>query len=443
MNSKMSALNITGTNSKVVAKEVFNAFYELTKIGPDGVQISNEYSMKYLSMKPEDFTLSEITNMFADMVNNENGINHSGKRKSRHNTWDKMTIPKGYFYPDQPEIKTTVGKFLANKFMLEGSGIIASTGFIDDTMNKKVLSNLDNLVGELYMEDLIDRKMFNGYIDRRDNLGYWLNGMLAHTISEKMLKPLDEIEKKKAELCEKYRKEIEEGNIDVMTQISDELVKYAKELLKGDPGMDLYDSGDLDFGNNYKNNAIIKGAVINKITNEYDFIETSFMDGIEIKDIPAHANSILAGQFPSSIATKDSGYIGKKLLALLQMMEVDERGTDCHTKNLIPITITNTNKNDNLYTLIDEGEQLKMLTKENISSYVGKTVMMRSPMSCANPKICSKCAGNLFYYLGIKNAGLFGVQVSHASLNLALKAKHNTVVDLYYLDPDHIIEDID
>ena len=31
--------------------------------------------------------------------------------------------------------------------------------------------------------------------------------------------------------------------------------------------MDLYDSGDLSFENNYKNNAIIKGAVINKITN--------------------------------------------------------------------------------------------------------------------------------------------------------------------------------
>jgi hypothetical protein len=267
--------------------------------------------------------------------------------------------------------------------------------------------------------------------------------MLAHTISEKMLKPLPEVEKKKAELCKKYEKELAEGNIDVMTMISDELVAYAKEILKDDPGMDLYNSGDLDFGNNYKNNAILKGAVINKITNEYDFISSSFMGGIEVKDIPAHANSILASQYPASIATADAGYMGKKLLALLQMMEIDEPGTDCGTKHLVPIKITKHNSKDMLYTYIDDGSgQLKMLDKDNISNYIGQTVNMRSPMTCTTDKICSKCAGNLFYMLDVKHAGLFATQISHAALNLGLKAKHNSLVELYTFNPDNLIEDI-
>ena len=232
------------------------------------------------------------------------------------------------------------------------------------------------------------------------------------------------------------------GNIDIMTKISDELIAYAKDILKGDPGMDLYDSGDLDFNNNYKNNSILKGAVMNKITNEYDFIGSSFMDGIEIKDIPAHANSILASQYPASIATKDAGYLGKKLLALLQMMEIDEEGTDCGTKNLIPVKITKSNKSNMVYSYINSDGQLLMLDNSNINQYVGKTVMMRSPMSCINEKICSKCAGQLFYLLGAKHAGLFATQISHADLNLALKAKHNSCIDLYTLDPDLILEDI-
>ena len=79
------------------------------------------------------------------------------------------------------------------------------------------------------------------------------------------------------------------------------------------------------------------------------------------------------------LATKDAGYMGKKLLSLLQMMEVDEPDTDCGTKNLIPITINKKNKSDIVYTYIDNGSgQLVMLTHDNIDSYIGKKVMMRS-----------------------------------------------------------------
>lgn len=442
MNSKMSALNITGTNSKVVAKEVFNSMYELTKIGKDAAKTCSAVEVeRYLSMNPNDITRTFLTLQLADITVADD-TNVGTKHKSLHNTWDKITIPAGYFFKDQPEFETTLGRFIFNKFVLEAPGIIEATGFFDAVVNKKMLGNIDELVGHLYMKDIISRKQFNSYIDHRDTLGFWLNGMLAHTISEKMLKPLPEIEKKKAELCKKYEKEIEAKNVDVMTQISNELIAYAKELLKDDPGMDLYDSGDLDFGNNYKNNCIIKGAVMNKITNEFDFIETSLMDGIAAKDLPAHANSILASQYPASIATADAGYMGKKLLALLQMMEIDEPGTDCGTKNLIPLTITGYNKSfcTNIY--IKEGESEKLITDENVDSYVGKTVMMRSPMSCKNQKICAKCAGTLFHMLGVEHAGLFATSISHAALNLGLKAKHNSVVELYTLDPDSLIEEI-
>lgn len=442
MNQKMSALNITGANSKSVAKEVFNSLYELTKESNDKVKTLGAFDTEQLlSLTPDGINRSLLVSLFADTVDASNK-NVNGKRKSKFNTWDRMTVPKDYFYKGQPAIETTIGRFIANKFILQGPSVIGLIPFINKVMNKEVVSDLDKLIGQLYMEDKINRKQFNDYLDYRDTLGYWLNGILAHTISSRMAKPLPEIEKKKAELCKKYEKELAEGNLDIMTQISDELVAYAKEILKDDPGMDLYLSGDLDFGNNYKNNSIIKGAVINKITGEYDFIETSFMDGIAIKDLPAHANSILASQYPASIATASAGYMGKKLLALLQMMEIDEPDTDCHTKNLVPVTITNHNKSDMMYTYIKDGDGLLELTPENISSFIGKTVLMRSPMTCLNDKICSKCAGKLFYMLDVKHAGLFATQISHSALNLALKAKHNSLVELFTLNPDTLIEDL-
>lgn len=443
MNRKTSALTITGSNSKVVAKEVFNSMYELTKNGENGKTLKLDDEKAILDLSFNDITRTKLVDLFADTVDNSLGKNNAGKHKAKYNTWDKMTVPENYFYNGHGKIETTIGRFIFNKFILEGAGIISLTKYINYVVNKSSLSDIDDIIGTFYMENHIDRKSFNSYIDRRDTLGYWLNGMLAHTISQRMLKPLPEIEKKKAELIKKYEKELSENNIDVMTKISDELVAYAKETLKDDPGMDLYDSGDLDFGNNYKNNAILKGAVMNRITGEFDFIGSSLMDGIEVKDIPAHANSILASQYPASIATKDAGYLGKRLLALLQMMECDEEGTDCGTKNLIPITITPKNKSKMIYTYIENDGQLEMITKDNVSKFMGKTVKMRSPMSCKNQKICSKCAGQLFYYLEVEHVGLFGVQISHTDLNLALKAKHNSVVKLHTLDPDKIIENID
>jgi hypothetical protein len=442
MNKKISVLNITGTNAKGVSKELVNSMYELTKTMKGSRSINEEETKELLSISFNDITRSKLADWFADTVDCS-VKNQAGKRHSRFNTWDLMNVPRNYFYDGQPALTTTVGKFVYNKFVLEASGIIGAVGYISDTINKGKNGDIDNLVGDLLFNDKINKTQFNNYIDRRDTLGYWINGMLAHTISEKMLKPLPEVEKKKAELIKAHEKELAEGNIDVMTQISDELVSYAKDILKDDPGMDLYTSGDLDFGNNYKCNSILKGAVKNEITGEYDFIGSSFMDGIEIKDIPSHANSILASQYPASIATKDAGYLGKKLLALLQMMELDEPDTDCGTKQLVPVEITKSNKSNMIYSYIDEGGgKLTMLDNSNIGSYIGKTVKMRSPMTCTGQKICSKCAGKLFYMIGAEHIGLFAVQISHADLNLALKAKHDASVKLHVFNPDEILEDI-
>ena len=441
MNRKTTALNITGANSRTLDKEILDSYYMLTKDGVDKKEVNISDVNAYLELKPDNFTRTRIAQMFADL-NNSEGTKNTKRRKSRHQPWDRMTIPAGYFYDGQKETITTIGKFLFNKYVLEGSGIIGASQLFLGVLNKNGLEAIDELVAYLYLEDKITRQQFNAYIDRRDNLGYWLNGMLVHTISQKMSKPLKAIEVKKAQLLKKYEKEIEAKNIAVMTDIEKELIEYAKDLLGDDPGMELYHSGGLNFKNNFKNNSIIKGPVMNNLTGEYDFIQNSYMDGIEIKDIPSHANSILAGQYPASIATKDAGYMGKKLLALLQQTEIDDPETDCRTKNLIPITVTDKNKKDLIYSYFDSGGQLEVLTRENINSYVGKTIMMRSPMSCITSKICSICAGQLFYKLGVKHAGLFATQVSHTSLNLGLKSKHDTTVNPYYLDCDKIVETI-
>lgn len=441
MNRKLSALTVTGSNIRVVSKEVFNSLYELTKIRTNSKVVDLIDTQSYLGRPVSEYTRSFIASVVSDTVDISQDKN-AKKKKSRYNTWDIIKIPSNYFYEGQEPFSTTIGRFIFNKFVLFGSGIINETKYIDIELGKSGIGVVDQSIGRFYLNDVINRTQFNSYIDRRDTLGYWLNGMLAHSISLRMAKPLPEIEKKKKELYKKYEKEIAERDLPTMNRIEKELVSYAKDILKDDPGMDLYLSGDLNFNNNYKNNSILKGPVYNELTNEYDFVETSFMNGIEVKDLPAHANSIVAGGYPSAIATKVSGYMGKQLLALLQMMELDEPGTDCGTKRSIPITVTDLNKNELEYSYFVDGGQIHLLDSNNFGSYLGQTLNFRSPMVCTTKKICNKCAGELFYKLDVEQFGMLVTQVSHSALNLSLKSKHVATVSVGQINVDTIIEDL-
>ena len=437
MKKKTAHLTISGGNCRVVSNEVLTSFYLLTKDG-NGKFIGSILNDEYLSMQPDEFTKSKIIRMFAD-TGSADDKKHA-IHKSLHNPFDKIKVPKDFFYKGSSEMNMNLGRFLFNHFVLNGADIIEISGICNDVLDKKGLERLDNLIGKLFLESKITSDQFASYIDRRDTLGYWLISILNTSISLKMAQPLKEIEKMKAELIEKNKEKLDDHDIDTMNMIETKLVDKAKELLKDDSGMEQYNSGELNFSNNYKCNAIMKGPVKNKLLDRFDFVDSSYMDGMEIKDLDIHANSILAGQYPASIGTKKAGYLGKKLMALLQMVELDEKGTDCGTKRLIPITITEKNKSGLLYSYIQDGNNLIMLDDKNIKDYIGKRMLFRSPMSCIGEKLCNKCAGELLYMLGAKEAGLWSVQLSHSMLNLALKAKHDISVNLYHIDPNKVEE---
>jgi hypothetical protein len=90
-----------------------------------------------------------------------------------------------------------------------------------------------------------------------------------------------------------------------------------------------------------------------------------------------------------------------------------------------------------LYRYIAEGNKLIQLDNNNIKNYIGKVIHLRSALFCQSEKLCSKCAGELYYKLGIKNIGLTTAKLSSSLLNLSMKVFHDTTLDLYkinYLD---------
>lgn len=439
---KKLCIDAEGKPTYVIEGENTDALFALTReFG--GRDLTTEEQQKFLDLDIKEYTLNFFTTIFAKRANSKDRI---GNHKTMHVPSDRMTVPANYFYKGQPAIKTTLGRFLFNKFILATSGLIEHTKFYEKTLIQSEIGKLMEISGIMLVNDKITKDQFDEFVNRTVCLGGWLAGILNGSLTLETLKPNPKVEAKKDELLKKYAKEIEAGDKVIIKQVENELVDYAKEVLKDDDmGMMYYNSGQINFSNNYKNNFIAKGMVFDAIDKKYKFIRSSYSDGVNVEEIPNMTNGTVHVEYTKTIKIADSGYMGKRIMSLLQMMQADEPGTDCGSKNYIPIIVSKRNKFDVLFSYIKgekEGE-LILLTEDNIDKYVGKIILARSPMACLSPtKICNKCLGELFYKMDIENLGTWAATINYRFLTYNLKLKHDATIKLTELNPDNIIESI-
>jgi hypothetical protein len=313
---------------------------------------------------------------------------------------------------------------------LERTCAIKHIGYWNKPINGKALEALNTEINNLVVTDVLTTEDLANYIDSRDRLGFWCAAFLSVSITPALLLPMQNVNKRKQELFKQYQKELNSDNPveQIMTnnKIESELMDMVRANLSKDSGYDLYASGDGNLNNNYKTINVMRGAVFDNTKHKYSIVDHSLMEGITKKDIPAFANSVVAAAYPSAVGTADAGYLSKIIMALLQSESIDPNPeSDCGTESTIPVTVTNRNKQYLLFRYIKEGKGKKLTTLHNIDSYVGKTVRLYSPQCCCNDPICGKCAGRVFYNLGVTRIGLLSSQITQKMLNIKLKSKHD------------------
>lgn len=341
-----------------------------------------------------------------------------------------ITLAPGEYKWVTSNTKTTVGMLFLNRLLLEKTGVIDALGYWNTPIDKKGMGALTAEVNSLAMTDKITIDQLIAFVDMREKSGFWAASYLSVSITPSLIRPMENVNKRKEELFKQYEKEINSNNpvLQTMTvnKIEKELMDLVRENLKNDSGYDLYRSGDGNLDNNYKTINVMRGSVFNNATKRYDVVESSLMGGVKKKDITAFSNSVLMAAYPSAVGTAEAGYLSKIILALLQSEHIDPNpNSDCGTEVTIPIEVTNKNSKYLLYRYINDNGKKVLTDLHNIKNYVGKTINVYSPQCCEKEAICGKCAGTVFHNLGVINVGMLTTQITQKMLNIKLKSKHD------------------
>ena len=364
------------------------------------------------------------------------------KGKRRFNVYDTFIVPKGVYGPEgkknKEPFKTTVGIWIFNKVFVERQ-LFDMFGYINRPINKGMVGDITDKNTEWILEDKCEMQVLKDFIMKAYKFMPYVV-ILSDNYTMKMLTVSKRINVRKAELIKKYRKELDEKDPEVAIKIQNELLDLAKDILKGDPSMDMYDSGARGkFNNTFKNLFIMKGITRNPDpTKGYNIIMSNYIDGVSKEEYADLANSLAEGPYFRSNRTEVGGYWEKLMLPAYQHVQILPEGTDCGTKRTIKIHLTKDNVKEYMYSYIKEGNKLIELTSDLVPKYLGKDVEFRFSSMCEEKdgKKCHKCAGNLFNRLGIKNVGAAMQQVASKLKLVAMKSFHDSQVVMTKLDAD-------
>ncbi len=394
-----------------------------------------------LSIKESDVNFDLMMNMFGHF-----------EGKSLCNVYDTFDVPIGAWkFKDKDgkeksnknKFTTTIGIWMFNLYFFRDDGLsFLFGGYMNENIAKKQYGKINTTLSYALLEDKITIDQLKRYLNKTQ----WImpfETILMPNYSEGLLNCTKEINKKKEELYKKYKKDIDAGKVDVAEKMENELLDYAKELLKDDPGMDMFLSGGGgNISNNFKNIYVMKGAMRDPDPNamkQYNIAMSNYSDGISKDEYKLFANALAAGPYARGKKTETGGYWEKLFVSGYQHIDFETDGSDCGTNRHIVVTLTDDMLDICMYSYIIEGSKLVELTSDNRDKYKDKTVKMRFASMCTRPhgkgRICNKCAGNAFARIGLHNGGIATSQVMSRLKNVCMKAFHDGTIKTVEIDP--------
>lgn len=224
------------------------------------------------------------------------------------------------------------------------------------------------------------------------------------------------------------------GDPAVIAKISAQLQAYDREYLKGDRGNDFL---AIDPGKSF---GIIRAKRFGMIggqkglaDNDFDIVQNSLDEGWDLNSFVAMNNTSRSGSYDRGADTQLGGESVKWLLRASSNINI-LINTDCGTKLGNPQVITNDKHNTIGFSVVTEQGAVE-LTHDNYDQYLGKRVMIRSPMFCVSKytDICGVCAGPR---LSASPTGASNSisQYGNTFMRLKLKSMHGSQLKIAEID---------
>ena len=360
---------------------------------------------------------------------------------SKYNPYDIIEIPPSTYgnkNKNKNKFTTTVGLWIFNKSFLEKFSDVI--GYINSTVDADAYEDINQKLSYALLENKIELEDFKKFIVQSQIIMSCASAICpSHTNAIFDLNK--KVSKKKKELENKYSEGIKNKDLVEIKKMENELLDYAKSEIKDDECADMFDSGARSsYGNNFKNMYVSRGP-IKHTDGSYDVVLTSYMDGLESKDLANVNDAAVGGPYSRAINTSAGGYKEKIFLNATQHLKVDKPGTDCGSDKYITVELTKKNIKDWMYCFIKEGNKLVELTSDNTDKYINKTVKIRFSAFCKSKKdgyICEKCMGSLYNRIGITNVGLGSMIMMSSLKNASMKAFHDSTLSLFDIDVDSV-----
>lgn len=295
------------------------------------------------------------------------------------------------------DIVSTLGNVLFNQICLV-------YGFGDKIpfVNKKVSTQeLENYIASKLEDTPKDESERNSSKLYVDEYLRFVNGLFDLTnfsqlciwgATEKVITAPPGIEAYKRKLVEENKDRLNDSS--VIAKIDKALVEYDAAYLKGDPGENFLLSN--------KSRAIVRKKKYLMYGAEpglddsvkLDPITNSLEEGWDISKFPAMNNALRAGSFNRGAQTELGGESVKWLLRASSniMITVD----DCGSTVGKPLMVNETNHKKLIdFTIMLENQQKLITEEDDTKQYIGKYLMVRSPMYCKLDKTdyCKVCVG--------------------------------------------------
>jgi len=364
------------------------------------------------------------------LINIPKPVNNTGAPFS---LYDYITIKKNDIanHTQDIEIKTTIGRYITN-YILIANIIGNKIKYVNDEWN---ISKIESLYAQLLLDEKIETNDYREYINHGYFLGHFAE-LCVPTLSAKALTTSPEVHKRKKELLEQYKDQLSDPK--VVESIEKELIELDKQWIKGDSSEGFYGVLKKSYNVHRKKMHIMVGGVEDFNTEGGTVTIThSLGEGITAENFAAVANEIRKGHYDRGKETAKGGEMTKFIFRAFQDIKIIE--DDCGTKSGIPIVFGDVlNPKDFLNRTIIVGPDKNevLITEKNMNSYIGKKVLLRSPMSCKSKNgLCYKCSGLNFKKLNIANPGVRAIEISSKFMYASMLSMHGTSIQTNKINP--------